>query len=215
MLKKAVFRLLIGLWLAYVIAPYIQPDDPAGCVRMTPGVMDYSGCSFDGHSVYKLDGEWEFFRNAMLPPDRMDASRLSDAEYIEVPSSWSRTWTLHPEERLGYATYRLRLILPEKQRSYGLQLTRILSSSQLYVDGELLGGSGQPGTSAETTISVSRPYTAYFDTDGPDVELVIHVANFAYWTSGIAEPVYLGTAETISDRAFAMSGTNWRLSSVF
>jgi len=201
MLKKGIFLLLIGLWLSYVIAPYLQPGGSAGCVHGTPGVMDYSGCSFDGNAIYMLDGEWEFFRNVMVPPNRMDASRLPDAEYIEVPSSWSRAWTLHPEERLGYATYRLRLILPEKQRSYGLQLTRILSSSRLYVDGELLGGSGQPGSSAETTTSVNKPYTAYFDTNGPVVDLVIHVANYTYWTSGIAEPIYLGTAETISDRA--------------
>ncbi|MFB9273503.1 ATP-binding protein [Cohnella cellulosilytica] len=201
MLKKGIFLLLIGMWLSYVIAPYIQPGGSAGCVHRTPGVMDYSECNFDGNAVYTLNGEWEFFRNAMLPPDRIGASRLPDAEYIEVPSSWNRAGTFNSEKRLGYATYRLHLILPEKQRSYGLQLTRILSSSQLYVDGELLGGNGQPGTSAETTTSVNQPYTAYFDTHGPDVDLVIHVANYAYWTSGIAEPIYLGTAETINDRA--------------
>ena len=89
MLKKAIFLLLIGLWLSYVIAPYMQPGSSAGCVRMTPGVMDYSGCDFDGNAVYTLDGEWEFFRNAMLFPDRIEASRLPDAEYIQVPSSWN------------------------------------------------------------------------------------------------------------------------------
>lgn len=201
MLKKAVFLLLTGLWLAYVMAPYLQPGGSAGCVRMTPGVMDYSGCNFDGNTVYTLDGEWEFFRNAMLSPDRIGASPPPDAESIDVPSSWSPVWTLHPEERLGYATYRLRIILPEKPQSYALRLNRILSSSQLYVDGVLSGGSGQPGASAETTTSASQPYTAYFDTDGPDAELVIHVANYTYWTSGITEPVYLGTAEAISGRA--------------
>lgn len=199
MIKRAVILIIIGLWMIYVLEPFVRTDNLDGCVQTSPGVMDYSSCGFNNDDVYKLNGQWEFYRHAFLNLDSGEGSmqQHANASYMKVPASWSELFVFNKEKRLGYATYQLKLILPATEQTYGLGVTNIRTASCLYVDGVLLGESGVPGTSAASTVSANQPYTAYFDTNGSVVNVIVHVANYTYWRSGIAEPIYLGNADAI------------------
>mgnify|MGYP000450060544 CR=1 FL=1 len=57
----------------------------------------------------------------------------------------------------GSGTYRMTLVLPEKEKQYAIGLTEIFSAYKLYINGELMGQMGNP----DPTITRSRFRTGY------------------------------------------------------
>ncbi|MFS0723575.1 ATP-binding protein [Paenibacillus sp. 1P07SE] len=202
MLRRIVFFLLIGLWLAYVVTPFLTTNAIDACVRTDPGMADYSGCAFEEDTLYRLQGEWSFFRDALLPYEAIGTGAAPAMDgYIRVPSSWSGAWTFDSGSRHGHGTYHLRLILPPSEQEYGIRIGSVRSASQVFIDGRPAGGSGVPGTTAETTLSYNQPYMVTVGTGGEAVDLVIHVANYTYWLSGIAEPLMVGSADAVASQS--------------
>ncbi|WP_020617852.1 hybrid sensor histidine kinase/response regulator [Paenibacillus daejeonensis] len=201
MIKRVLFFLFIALWLSYIVSPFLTTGDSDSCARSAAGVADYSGCTFDDDTLYRLQGEWNFVRDALVPPEAIGSNAEPGLSgHMSVPSSWSGAWTFDAHARHGHGTYHLRLILPESEQPYGLRVGSIRSASQVFIDGEPAGGRGTPGTSAETTVSKNQPYTVTFEGEDGTVEVVIHVANYTYWLTGIAEPPMLGTAEAVTSQ---------------
>ncbi|WP_185601738.1 sensor histidine kinase, partial [Paenibacillus sp. 598K] len=200
--KRVLFLIMIALWLGFVVSPFLTADAPEACIRYEPGVADYSACAFDDETVYRLTGEWVLVRDAFVPPGELgDVAHQPAERYISVPSAWSGLLRADREERLGYGTYALRLVLPASDQDYGLRVGDIRSASQLFADGESAGGRGEPGDMSESTVSHAKPYTATLQSAGGTVELVVHIANYRNWLTGIAEPLLLGSAEAVAGQA--------------
>lgn len=87
-----------------------EPQSAALLARQ--GVMDLSGWNPEQDERIKLDGEWEFYWNKLLPvesatPNQVGPTIAPDT-YAKVPGSWNRIKM--DGERLpthGFATYRL------------------------------------------------------------------------------------------------------------
>ncbi|MCQ6563042.1 ATP-binding protein [Paenibacillus mendelii] len=193
-------RILYGLMVPVLLIALLIPlagmsSSTGNCVSSSPGVIDLRGCQNRDQGVWKLDGQWEFYWQELLVPgdfESPDGGSASAIRYMEVPSQWPMFVQREGVGRLGYATYRVRLLLPEKRHDYSLKVTNIRSSSRLFVDGKLLGSSGSPGNSAASTEAGNNPYQVSFSGDGGEAELVIQTANYTYWSSGISESIYLG-----------------------
>ncbi len=86
--------------------------------------------------------------------------------------------------RLGLATYEMTLRKLPAGR-YTLFVPTITHPSQVWVNGRLVSGVGQIGTSAATTRYVSQAQRIDIVGDGGDVHLAIDVAAFSHYSDGL------------------------------
>lgn len=181
--------------------------------RQTPqaanGELDLSAWRFEEDGLVPLDGEWAFYPDELLGPESFASSAPSGSEpeptNVEVPGSWSG----HMNE-LGAATYRLSIKLGDiasgPSAVYGLKTSSIQMASLIYVNGEAVGGNGNPAVTRQAG-SANKPFTAYFAMRPGWNEIIVQAANYHFpAVSGISESIYLGQAGQISklrDRAMA------------
>ena len=107
--------------------------------------------------IVKLNGEWEFYWSRMLGPKdfQSDNPPVPDI-YGQVPSYWTsyKTASLKPTGT-GFATYRLRVLLPPGFRnSMAFDMPVFDSSYEVYIDGNKMDRNGIP----DVTENKTEPY---------------------------------------------------------
>lgn len=172
------------------------------------GQLDLRAWNTKNGGILSLDGEWEFYpfqlimENGEAAP--LDPDRVS---YIRVPGEWNDHLLEGQSTPFGYASYRLRLYVnPDDPVNYSIRFPSVRSSSEIYVNGRLLTGSGRVGTSEEEYQARNIPLTTTFSADENGViEIIVQAANYKDIRSGgIVRSVKFGTEEAI--------GKNVRLS---
>ena len=99
------------------------------------------------HFIVRLNGQWEFYWDKMLKPSDFITGKYKPDYYGKVPSYW----TEYPQDsvntdKFGYATYRLRVLLPPGYNDpLAVDVPVFDSSYDIYIDGKLLGSNGVPG----------------------------------------------------------------------
>jgi signal transduction histidine kinase len=167
--------------------------------QVTRAQVDLSHYNFDESPPYYLDGTWGFYWNKLFEPSSLDSSLRKE---IRVPGSWHRQGDYSP---LGYATYAIRVQLPKDQTGLAIYFPVINSSANIWINGVLSERSGKVGITPDSyeprllSIFVSLPEKVQ------DIEIVVQVANFNYFSGGIAGSVELGKASEIVD---AINRTN-------
>lgn len=165
------------------------------------GLLDLRDRSFGDADYVRLNGEWEFYWNALLEPGDFagGAAATLQPERITVPSSWDSIAI--GGQRLpdsGYATYRLRILVPEQHGVFGIKTSNIRASNRIFVNGEQIGHSGEPDASPERIEHRNTPYTGYFKVDGREIEIVVQVASYKSFNSGIVQAISFGNQRAIS-----------------
>ncbi|OAB36853.1 hypothetical protein PMSD_11130 [Paenibacillus macquariensis subsp. defensor] len=168
------------------------------------GLLDLSGWSFVEDGIVRLDGQWELYQRSLLNPNDFDPDPPNVTvpelpSYVQVPDSWGRddNRRLQPSP-FGYATYRLRVKLPEETRDiYGIRVTNIKTAHTLFVNGMEVGGRGLPGINKQDTVSANAPYVRFFSTSDNSVNIIVQVANYQYSQGGINASILLGYQEDI------------------
>ncbi len=168
------------------------------------GVLDLTNWRVDEKEVIKLDGEWEFYWQQLLNPvEAKERSSVpgSDAVIVPVPGEWvnySSKGESFPV--IGYATYRLRILLPSNESTqWAIKTTHIRISHDMYINGEFVGSSGTPGMTKKTSVNGNVPYSTVFSSNERTLDLVIRVSNFEGFSSGISHSIYFGTPNGIKD----------------
>lgn len=171
--------------------------------QVTDGTTDLSNWNGEQQPTLELNGEWEFYWEALLEPKDFQSPSLPQPALASVPQPWTayKLGTGHlPNE--GYATYRLRFLAPEQlvreHQMLGIYPKSIASAYRLWVNGELKGGNGIVGTSHATMQPASYPKTFYFEPVEGWNEIVIQVSNFSQRNAGIWQEMEIGMAEGIS-----------------
>ncbi len=81
------------------------------------GVIDLRDWNFEINGAVNLKGKWEFYWNQHRSPDKFTGNNSdSISGYIDVPGAWNDF--IHKGEKLpgfGFATYRARVLLKDKQ----------------------------------------------------------------------------------------------------
>lgn len=166
--------------------------------RVEQGVLHLSEWDFAAEGPVALQGYWEFYPHRFLDP--MDtASEDGKCGLITVPALWNTFETSQGKMGpYGSGTYRLKAYLKHVEGViYGLKIPELATSYRLFVNGEEVAANGEPGASKETTVPKWRPQVAVFETDSPDVEIMVHVANHSHTKGGMWKSIYLGRAEQI------------------
>ncbi len=77
------------------------------------GVMDLRKAQINDDFITKLNGEWEFYWEKLLLPNDFLSKRADRDLFGKVPAYWTSYKTGQVRmEPMGYATYRLTVLLP-------------------------------------------------------------------------------------------------------
>ncbi|HNX23670.1 MAG TPA: SpoIIE family protein phosphatase [Spirochaetota bacterium] len=164
------------------------------------GVIDLTANNFSSQKVINLDGEWEFYWKQLLSPeDLKKAPDVRHIRYAPVPSTWHDLSVNGLEaEPKGYATYRLKILVPDKDTMYGIRVFSLMSAYKIWADGMLIGEAGKVGISDETTEHRWIPGEYYFRSSSGVVDIVIQISNFRCDIGGFWTPLNFGYAQSIA-----------------
>ncbi|MBP3039229.1 response regulator [Bacillaceae bacterium Marseille-Q3522] len=189
--------ILTGLRFGW-LAVFYHKDQP----QAVNGILDLRDWSSMEDITIKLDGQWEFYPHVFLMNNEMESSKLIDIrKWNQVPGTWNHFMQPDESTPYGYGSYRLRILVnPEHDYTYSIRIPSVRSSSELYVNGELLARSGKPAANKQDYAAENVPYTASFRTNGSDViEVIVQAANFIDTReSGIVRSIKFGTEAAIA-----------------
>lgn len=176
------------------------------------GVLDLSQWDFERDGVVTLDGEWALHWSELLETAGAAGAGAAwragtadvplsgeadghEAVYVAVPDAWTNykvDGRYLPGQ--GYATYRLKVVLPESADADTLAFKSlgISTAYRLFVNGEELAASGAVAADAGEGVARHRPFVALYTGDGRALDIVIQVSNYAYDRGGIWYPILLG-----------------------
>ncbi len=142
---------------------------------------------------FNLAGEWEFYWDTLIPPSGFKGKDWGNSTFAPFPRLWN---ALKPEglgtPAFGYATYRMRVHFEEPPPLLALSIPDFYTSYSLWVNGKLFAQNGTVGIDRKSTAPKWLPMTKSLDLDGPDLELVLQIANFHHNKGGPAESILIG-----------------------
>lgn len=161
------------------------------------GVLDLSAWDPEQNERIKLDGEWEFYWNQLLPAN--SANQVGQTKgsppdaYADVPGSWNRLELngKRPPAH-GFATYRLLLQNAPVQGTMAIKKMNIRFASEIFVNGEKLLEDGHAADKFAGYQPGNSPQIGFFPYHGGDIEILIRVANYDYTDAGIPGPLFFG-----------------------
>lgn len=201
----SVFLRFLNIFLAFILFTTVSHAAP----RAVGGILDLADWDFQKDGIVALDGEWEFYGGIFLPAESFNASSLSrQPQLILVPGPW----TGYPDQSGapmgsdGFATYRLRILLPRAavdsldptRDQLSVFIPYVHTSYELWIDGELLAANGRVGRSRSEGKPQFRPEIVRFRPKDRHVDLVLHVSNFHFREGGIPRRLEFGTADQIA-----------------
>ncbi|WP_138755160.1 hybrid sensor histidine kinase/response regulator [Paenibacillus sinopodophylli] len=208
-----VFFLIV---VAFPIYEYVyQQLDEDKVPHSNAGTLDLTHWNFSKDGSVALNGEWEFYRDQLLTPQQFIQSDSNTSKGPEltglfaVPGHWNSYIAESGEPTgAGYGTYRLRIHMGEQQeRYYGIRTTNIRMTNKIFINGEEVGASGDPGVSKQTNKASNIPYIGVVAINDPFVEIIVQVTNFDYSTGGIIYPIWFGSEQDIrKTREFRLFG---------
>ena len=125
------------LWIGF-LTRLDFPDNPSA----NHGILDLRGWKFSDRKTLQLNGEWEFFPNTFITTK--EQAEKSKKVYLHVPQKWDALFENDKKNSLHYGTYRLRILLDEHKQDFGFRVSELNNASAIYVNGHLIGKTGQP-----------------------------------------------------------------------
>lgn len=184
MRKLLVFLFLIGQFAAV----HASSDQ----VLAKQGVLDLR--ETDLSKDIRLDGEWEFYWHQLhIPAD------ISAPVYVRFPTLWNDTKINDQSlSGTGYATYRLKVLLPKTPEQLRINMPEVYCAYNLYLNGNKVAENGIVADNREDFEPqwINRLFNVPKHTD--TMELVLQIANFAHSKGGIKKSIILGEGKKIS-----------------
>ncbi len=159
------------------------------------GIFEIQNVSDD--SLYSLNGNWEFYYQNFIAPDKFKNYSTDTVQYQKVPDDWTN-YKINGKtiNKFGNGTYHLRIIAP-KGNVYALKMNRIYTAYKLWVNDTLLMSLGTLGNDEKTSTANARPVIVSFNATSDTNDVVIHVSHYHYAKAGLTEECFLGNPETI------------------
>jgi signal transduction histidine kinase len=156
------------------------------------GRADLSGFDFGKGESCNLSGSWEFYWNKLLSPD--DFRVWQKPEWTRVPGSWN--WQ-GDHDALGFATYRVKLTVPDNENNLSLYFPIVNSAVKIWVNGELKEETGKVSAQRDLYFPKLMGTVVSIPDHARVLEIVVQVANFTYSHGGIAATPRLGRSSEI------------------
>lgn len=205
-LNLALLQLMLPLFIA------CQP-----LMRQAPaaqkGVVDLRNWDFDQEGTVKLDGQWIFYWQELLSDQQSYPSVTSDSlHFISLPSDW-KGYELDGQvlPGQGYASYRLKVVLPEQPAELAINVHTAATAMALYADDMLIYKAGEVGKSKTTMRPSFDPDYVRISPKGDTLDLQLEVSNFHYRKGGAWSPLVLGSIPDIRKSWLLQAGIEFFL----
>lgn len=178
--------LIILLWMPF----------SSSSQEVIDGVIDLSKTDLKNNAV-PLNGEWEFYWKKLIKPDSID---YYEPDYYKFPKLWNGGTTRGGQKLTssGYATYRVRVILPPKTPELAISLGESYNSYLLYYDGFEFGKNGKVGKRKEDSTPDWMPKVLSLARYQNTLEFVLQVSNFRHTKGGVREPIMIGDRKVLN-----------------
>lgn len=159
----------------------------------TNGILDLRYESFE--IPVALSGQWEFYWSRLIMPHEL----FVEKQLIQLPALWNEQ-TIGKKELtgIGFATYRLKVLLPEKATDYELYIHDMYTSYKMYINGKEVAANGVVGIDAESSEPKWLPKVIPLPGLKGACEIIIHVSNWEHSKGGISNDIYLGIDDDLS-----------------
>lgn len=175
---------------------------PAGihAQTVTKGVADLTNHNFETEGALSLSGEWEFYWNKLLTP--ADFTVDQHPEYL-----WAYSWNRQSDHpAIGFATYRVRMKMPQHHRGLSVFILAINSAGKVWLNNELVLESGTVGSKQEDHRPKLGNSVITIPENIQEVELIIQVSNWSYFSGGFAGTPKIDTSESMFDERNRTNG---------
>lgn len=168
--------------------------------RAQQGVLDLRGWDFARAGMVPLDGEWLWYWHKLLSPEQVkdgSVSAIAPTGIYPFPHIWNGMKVDgKPLPADGYATFRLRVLLPQAG-AYGMKVKLASAASALWIDQRKLSQSGQLATSPDGYREHGRAQALYFESEQTQIDLTLQLANFGFFRGGPRASIWFGTAQQV------------------
>ncbi len=163
-------------------------------VSLKDSVMDLSEWDFVSGGPARLDGKWDFYFNQLLKPEDFHDLKRNNGTLQDVPKSWDNyvTGSGSRASADGFATYRIRLLMPQTNGIMAMKISSISTAYNLWIDGKLLSSSGVVSETKKDSFSKSVPKLIFFDLQDQEVDILIQASSYSYIDSGITKSIIIG-----------------------
>lgn len=167
--------------------------------RVEKGVIDLRGWRFAKDGPIALDGEWDFYWHMQLKPGDFSGEHPPALSgFIKVPGTWNG-YEVNGRKipGTGYATYRLKILLPQAGQKLAFKFLDMAVAFSVYVNGKLLMSAGIPGKTRESTRPQFYPQVVEYKPDSRRLNVIIQVSNFYHRKGGAWESILLGLNDDV------------------
>jgi serine phosphatase RsbU (regulator of sigma subunit) len=163
------------------------------------GKINLSKLNFQKEGAVKLDGQWEFYWEQLLTPEDFKTQKQTSLTYLDVPKSWTSGTDKDKKDYpgMGYATYRLKITLPDSTTHFGLLIPQIWSSSKVWINERLVTEAGKVSNVTDHYQNKLLEKLINFKTNTAEIEIVVQVANLDFFIGGILIPFQIGNYYTL------------------
>ncbi len=168
-------------------------------VKITEGLLDLRGTALSEEFCYSLDGKWEFYWMQLLYPEDFAGHDIQPTEYFKLPAMWHLDKSLHYH---GYATYKLKILLPVPKDNLMLKLGEVVSSYRLFVNGEFLAANGHVDNNPAKAEPGYYPVIISLPEKTDNIEIILQTANFHHANGGVYGEIIFGTEQAVIKNKF-------------
>ena len=165
-------------------------------------LIDLRERDFRDGSLAPLAGEWAIYWRRLLEPSKFATGvpPAPDGTFL-MPATWN-DW-VHggaPVGGIGYATFAVRVLLPEGVERGALRVPNASTAYKLWGNGVLLTQSGIPGSTRDSTTPRYRIRAHRFAAPEGELLLLLQVSNFHHRRGGMWRPLEIGTISAVDSK---------------
>ncbi|AFM12565.1 hybrid sensor histidine kinase/response regulator [Turneriella parva] len=160
---------------------------------------------FERDGILEIKGDWEFYWSQLLDPtDFQTAQKPQPSALVRIPGRWNGLKlgddTLSGS---GFATYRLKIMLPGKNFLHdellALRCRYQQTAYRIFWNGTSVASNGMVAATKAAYKPEYRPLTAKLPlTTTSEAEIIVQIANFEHRNGGFSIPLELGLAPQLT-----------------
>lgn len=140
-----------------------------------------------------LDGKWLFFWNQFLNPN----DQPKTGTLVDFPSNWTDDINGHSYPSFGYATYKLRILLPKTHENLRILIPEVYCAYKLFINDKLEATNGKISTRSKGFVPYWEHKTVDIIRDIDSINITLQVANFAHVKGGIKKHIAIGKKNSV------------------
>lgn len=147
--------------------------------------------------VERLAGKWEFYWMELLSPSQIEKHK-NDAILVEVPRSWNK-YKIDGQHlpHYGFATYHVKVIVPQKNKLYAIKFVDVFSAYKVWVNDSFCVEVGKVSDNIKKYRPLKRSEMVGFFARSDTVDVVVQIANYSHKKAGLPAAPFFSYAEKI------------------